>query len=191
MAGLIYRYESIAKTLFKRDKGDTWKYIFVSQDVQYQGEEAIDVWQGRIKGIKLQIERYHKKQEQWQDNWKEEWQNKNEDWQKKNEEQLKKNEDWQKKNEERIVAIEQAIKEVKEENKKANEENKLAIKEANEKTEKGIEEILSIVRASAQQVILSEMLEHRLKTRPTTGSEQPHFNRGESINEKRMIFASS
>ena len=85
MAGLIYRYESIAKTLFKRDKGDTWKYIFVSQDVKYQGEEAIDVWQGRIKGIKLQIERYHKKQEQWQDNWKEEWQNKNEDWQKKNE----------------------------------------------------------------------------------------------------------
>ena len=67
MAGLIYRYETIVQTLCKCKKGQrVWKYIFVSEDVKYSGEEAIDMWQGRIKGIKLEIQKVLKKQDEWQ-----------------------------------------------------------------------------------------------------------------------------
>ena len=58
MAGLIYRYEIIAYTVCRwRKIKRVWKYIFVSEDVKYSGEEAIDVWQGRIRGIKMEIEK--------------------------------------------------------------------------------------------------------------------------------------
>ena len=66
MAGLIYRYEVIAQTLCKcKKRRRVWKYIFVSEDVKYSGEEVIDVWQGRIRGIKMEIEKNQRKQEEW------------------------------------------------------------------------------------------------------------------------------
>ena len=63
MAALVYRYEIIAQTIWKwlKRKG-VWKYIFVSEDVKHSGEEAIDVWQGRIRGIKMEIEKVLKNQ---------------------------------------------------------------------------------------------------------------------------------
>ena len=65
MAGLICRYEIIAQTVCKWFKRKSvWKYIFVSEDVKYSGEEAIDVWQGRIRGIKMEIEKVLKKQDE-------------------------------------------------------------------------------------------------------------------------------
>ena len=65
IAGLIYRYEIIAYSLCKwRKLKSIWKYIFVSEDVKHSGEEAIDVWQGRIRGIKMEIEKVLKKQEE-------------------------------------------------------------------------------------------------------------------------------
>ena len=67
MAGLIYRYEIIAYSVCVwRKTKRVWKYIFVSEDVKHSGEEAIDVWQGRIRGIKLEIEKVLKKQEEWE-----------------------------------------------------------------------------------------------------------------------------
>ena len=91
MAGLVYRYEIIARTVCKgKEKKEAGKYIFVSEDVKYSGEEGVDAWQGRIKGIKLEIDKVMKKEN--------EEQKKNEEWQKKQEEQYhanqKKNEEW-------------------------------------------------------------------------------------------------
>ena len=84
MAGLIYRYEIIAQTVRKWLKRKSiWKFIFVSEDVKYSGEEAIDVWQGRIRGIKLEIEKVLKKQD--------EDRKQNDEWKKKTEAQLSKN----------------------------------------------------------------------------------------------------
>ena len=34
--------------------------------MKYSGDDAIDVWKGRIKGIKMEIEKNQKKQEEWQ-----------------------------------------------------------------------------------------------------------------------------
>ena len=64
-----------------------WKYIFVSEDVKYSGEEVIDVWQGRIRGIKLEIEKVLKNQQK-----QEEWHNENEEWKKKQEDKWAKTE---------------------------------------------------------------------------------------------------
>ena len=102
MASLIYRYEIIAQSLCKGNRGQVWKYM--SQDVKYSGDEAIDVWQGRIK---LVIERSQKKQEEWHN-------------------QTKK---WLSENKERIDEIEHAIKRANEESKRVNEENNRAIAE--------------------------------------------------------------
>ena len=81
MAGLIHRYESIAQALCKgRKRKSIWKYIFMSEDVKYSGEEAIDVWQGRIRGIKMEIEKVLKRQdderkenEEWREKQEEKW----------------------------------------------------------------------------------------------------------------------
>ena len=64
MAGLVYRYEVIAQTLCLKRKKNANKYIFLSEDVKFEGSEAIDVWQGRIKGIKVEIEKVRKRQEE-------------------------------------------------------------------------------------------------------------------------------
>ena len=65
---LLYRSEAILVTFCKcdRSKRGVWKYIFLSEDVKYSGEEVLDIWQGRIRGIKMEIERLLKKQEEWQ-----------------------------------------------------------------------------------------------------------------------------
>ena len=79
-----------------------WKYIFVSEDVKYSGEEAIDVWQGRIRGIKMETDKVLKKQnEDHKENieWRkqtEEWHNENEEWKKKYETDQQKKEEWHK-----------------------------------------------------------------------------------------------
>ena len=98
MAGLIYRYEIIAYTVCacRRLRG-VWKYIFVSEDVKYSGEEAIHVWQGRIRGIKKEIGKVLKKQisseekQNRNDAKVEQWHRENEEWKKKTEAQLKEN----------------------------------------------------------------------------------------------------
>ena len=61
MGGLVCRYEIIAQTLCKRKRNKEWKYIFLSEEMKYTGDEAIDVWQGRIKGVKLEIEKNFQK----------------------------------------------------------------------------------------------------------------------------------
>ena len=54
MAGLVYRYEIIAEWMCRFfGRNSTWKYIFYSEEAKHKGEEAIDPWQGRIKGIKI------------------------------------------------------------------------------------------------------------------------------------------
>lgn len=68
LAGLVYRYEIVVAKLCcsKNRKGKPWKYIYYSEEVKQVGEEARDEWQGRVKGIKLEIERMQKKNEEWQ-----------------------------------------------------------------------------------------------------------------------------
>ena len=67
MAGLIHRYEIVAHTFCHcnaRVQKKPGKYIFVSEDVKQSGEEGgIDEWQGRIRGIKLEIDKVLKKKE--------------------------------------------------------------------------------------------------------------------------------
>ena len=58
MAGLVYRYEIIARTVCKgKEKKEAGKYIFVSEDVKHLEQKGVDEWQGRIKGIKMEIEK--------------------------------------------------------------------------------------------------------------------------------------
>ena len=112
MAALIYRYEIIAHSLCKRTKR-VWKYIFVSEDVKYSGEEAIDVWQGRIRGIKTEIEKSYKKQEEWQSKFEKRYEEdleEDKEWRKKFEEQYQAD---QKKNEALLAKILEQVKEVK------------------------------------------------------------------------------
>ena len=98
MAGLIYRYEIIARSLCKQKKRkNVWKYLFVSEDMKHSGEEAIDVWQGRIRGIKMEIEKVLKKQEE-ERKANEEWKTQYRADQLKNEEKWAQNEMRQKKN---------------------------------------------------------------------------------------------
>ena len=106
LAGLIYRYEVIAQTICKwLKRKSAWKYIFVSEDVKYSGEESIDVWKGRIKGIKLEIEKSQKKQEEWQRQYTAD-QEKNEEWKKKQEDRYKADQkehrEWRKQQEEKL-----------------------------------------------------------------------------------------
>ena len=67
MAGLVYRYEIIAEWMcsWRRRNGKVWKYIFYSEEAKQKGDEVIDPWQGRIKGIKLLIERMQKENQEW------------------------------------------------------------------------------------------------------------------------------
>lgn len=69
MAGLVYRYEAIVDTLChcKKKKRQPWKHILYTEFVKEEGEEVIEPWQGRIRGIKLDIEKLQRKQEQWED----------------------------------------------------------------------------------------------------------------------------
>ena len=79
MAGLIYRYEVISQAVCKgKKRRSVWKYIFGCEDAKLSGEEGIEEWQGRIRGIKLEIEKNQKKQE--------EWHRENEEWKKRQEE---------------------------------------------------------------------------------------------------------
>ena len=65
MAALVYRYEIIAQTVCRGKKREgSLKYMFVSEDVKDSGEEVIDEWQGRIRGIKMEIEKGLKRQEE-------------------------------------------------------------------------------------------------------------------------------
>ena len=59
MAGLVYRYEIIVAKLCcgRRRSHKKWKYVFYAEEVKQSGDEAIDPWQGRIKGIKREIEK--------------------------------------------------------------------------------------------------------------------------------------
>ena len=83
MGGLVYRYEIIGGTLCSRKSNRVWKYIFLSEDVKHTGQEGIDEWQGRIRGIKLEIEKNRRVHEEWQM-----------EWEKRQEEQERKNEEW-------------------------------------------------------------------------------------------------
>ena len=97
MAGIIYRYETIARTLCKwKKRVAVWKYIFVSEDVKYSGEETIDLWQGRIRGIKIEIEKVLKKLQS-----QEEWQ--------REQEEKKKQEEWKQKQEEKQLKSEELL----------------------------------------------------------------------------------
>lgn len=58
MAELVYRYETIMDSLcMKKKRKNPWRYIFVSEEVKHEGDEIIEKWQGRIKGIKLELMR--------------------------------------------------------------------------------------------------------------------------------------
>ena len=58
IARLIYRYEVIAQSVCKaKGKKKSSKYIFIAEDAKYSGEQVTDLWQGRIRGIKLEIEK--------------------------------------------------------------------------------------------------------------------------------------
>ena len=120
MGGLVYRYESIAHSVCKGKKHKrVWKYIFVSGDVKYSGEEAIDEWQGRIRGIKLEIEKVLKKQdEERREN--EERKKEHQAEREKNEERYKENEVWKEraelqlsKNEQLLSKILEQVKEIR------------------------------------------------------------------------------
>lgn len=62
MAGLVYRFEIIAR-LFGRCKDPKKKYIYYCLDKKYEIESQ-DSWQGKIKGIKVELERIVKQQEE-------------------------------------------------------------------------------------------------------------------------------
>ena len=112
----------------KRRKKKAGKYVFVSEDVKYSGEEAIDEWQGRIRGIKMEIQRNSKKQEEElkkvgrkldeEQRKKEEWRKKQEEAEKgervKSEEKWAKTEEQLSKNQELLCKILKRIEEVSE-----------------------------------------------------------------------------
>lgn len=52
----MYRYEIVVAKLCCSKRAKKWKYIYYSEEVKQEGEER-DEWQGRVKGIKLEIER--------------------------------------------------------------------------------------------------------------------------------------
>ena len=90
MAGLVHRYEIVASKLCcsRRKREKPWKYLFYSSDSRKEEGGSGDAWEGRIKGIKREIERMQKKNEQWQTR-SEEWRRKSEEGQRRNTEQLK------------------------------------------------------------------------------------------------------
>ena len=68
MVGLVNRYETIASK-FCCSRGSSqkpWKYIFYSSETKKEGEAVVDAWEGRIRGIKKELERMQKKNEEWQ-----------------------------------------------------------------------------------------------------------------------------
>ena len=116
MAGLVYRYEIIGYSVCKWKKRVTaWKYIFVSEDVKYSGEEAIDVWEGRIRGIKLEIKKNFNKWMEWQGNFEKKFaaeQQKSEEWKKKYEADQQRSEEKWAKTEQLLSKILSRIEEV-------------------------------------------------------------------------------
>ena len=59
----MYRYEIIANKLCccRKKRQKNWNYIFYFDEFKMEGDEGIDPWQGRIKGIKKELERMQKK----------------------------------------------------------------------------------------------------------------------------------
>lgn len=88
LVGLVYRYEVIAARLCcSKRKKKAWKYIYYYQEVKQDVTEVIEPWEGRIKGIKKELEKMQNKHY--------EWQQRNEAEFKLNEERHKKIEEWQ------------------------------------------------------------------------------------------------
>ena len=55
---LVYRYEIVAQKLCRcRKKKAVWKYIFFSREKREENVEAVDAWQGRVRGIKSEIQK--------------------------------------------------------------------------------------------------------------------------------------
>ena len=75
LAGLVYRYEIISAKLccMKRKKRPIWKYIYYSQEVKHEGDEAIEPWEGRIRGIKKEISKLIAQNLEMEENLKEEF----------------------------------------------------------------------------------------------------------------------
>ena len=58
LAGLVYRYEiTSAKLCCSKGKKGTWKYIYYSQEVRQEWGGEIEPWEGRVKGIKRELEK--------------------------------------------------------------------------------------------------------------------------------------
>ena len=91
MVGLVYRYEAIVDTLCylkkKKSKEKAWKYIWYTEFLKEEGEEVIEAWQGRVRGIKIDLEKMQRKQEQWEQEMKK-WMKQNDEKQKKSEDKL-------------------------------------------------------------------------------------------------------
>ena len=92
MIGLVYRYETIAIHICcRKKKANPWKYIYYSTEARKEDDATVDLWQGRIKGIKNELERMQKKHAA-TDKKIEEWQKQNENYFKNIEEQINSNE---------------------------------------------------------------------------------------------------
>ena len=67
LARLVYRYEIVSARLCKRRKKKKgWKYVYYSREMKEEGEEGVETWEGRIRGIKREFTRIQTRNEEWQ-----------------------------------------------------------------------------------------------------------------------------
>lgn len=101
LIGLVEKYEVAAKVLCRCTRKSRWTFIFYSREKTKEGIEALDEWQGQIKGIKRHIDKIQSRNQQWQDTADQEfrerqdWEKRTEEWQRKVDKQQRKIEAWQ------------------------------------------------------------------------------------------------
>lgn len=108
LAGLVYRYEIVAKALccFLKSK-EKWKYIFYSRGARQNWEDGSLTWEGGTREIKRDLHKLSQLQQEQHEEWarqEKEEQKRVQAQQRRIEELLEESEEWQNRMEEKLLA---------------------------------------------------------------------------------------